>query len=232
MQIRSSYSTTALLRLVMTLMGSLFFLVGCGSDDKEKKDDEKDDKPAYERVAILKHRFDQLENSLDEMERDLKLQKKRIESTRETAKAIKRSLLKGNLKGYSLDTVSTDPLVLKAIEDRKDKERKERQKEEDKEDADDRLFNSLLIILFVIFVIIIFVVALRDRNAGSSYDNAGTPYPDSEPDSSADAEGDKGPIGPGGMYEYERPNDLMPGGGDEGPSDTPPAGGTDEEPRQ
>jgi uncharacterized membrane protein len=211
-------------RIFLGLFASLLLLGGCGSDDKkeDKKDDE-DKKPAYERVVILKERFDQLENSLDEMERDLQLQKKRIESTRETAKSIKRSLLKGNLKGYSLDTISTDPMVLRAVDKRIEKDQEKEAKEDAKEENDDLILNSLLIILFVIFIIIIFIVALRDRNQGSPYDNTNTGYPDSDLSSDpADTPADDNEPETGGSYEYGRPNDLLPGGGDESQVDQDP----------
>ncbi len=223
------------LRITLALLGGLFIFSGCGSDDK-KTDDEKDEKkPAYERVVILKQRFTQLENSLDEMERDLEIQKKRIDSTRETAKSIKRSLLKGNLKGYSMDTVSSDPLVITAMEKRQEKAQEKEAKQEKKSESDDLIFNILLITLFLIFLVVLFVVAFKDRKQTTPYDTPATPVdPDSKAAGSASAEaeadatdsssayGDLGVVMPRDT-DSEEPNDILP------PSVDEP---DDEEPRQ
>ncbi len=165
----------------LLVLSSMLLFAGCGSDEnkEEKKDDDK--KPPYERVVILKERFDQLETSLDEMERDLEIQKKRIEKTRETAKAVKRSLLKGNLKGYSIDTISTDPVVIAALEKRVDKDNKDKVEEAEEEESENFLLNTLLMIAFVILLIAIFWVALRDRNQTPPYDLGGGDQPNSPP---------------------------------------------------
>lgn len=151
------------------LAGSLL-LAGCGSDDEQKDKQDDDKKPAYERVVILKERFDQLETNLDEMERDLKIQHKHLEEARETAKAIKRSLIKGNLKGYSIDTISTDPVVLAALEKRQEKDNKDEVEEAEEEESENLVLNTLLMIAFVILLIAIFWVALRDRKQEPPFD--------------------------------------------------------------
>lgn len=228
MQITQFTTMIAPLRFSLALVLGLFVLAGCGDDEKPEKEKDADEgKPAYERVMILKQRFEQLENSLDEMERDIKFQKQRIETARETAKDIKRSLIKGNLKGYSLDTITTDPMVLRAIEDQKAKDEEEKAEEEAKEESDNLILNGLLIVLFLVFLVIIFVVALRDRDQGSPYDNnRGTGTDNDVPPSPADPSSSEDiPESAGSSFEYGRPNDLMPGGGDE-----PNAPGTEDKP--
>lgn len=157
---------------VTVILTGLVMLAGCGSGDKkessEKKDEEK--RPAYERVAILRERFDQLELSLDEMERELEIQRARIKKTRETALAIKRSLIKGNLKGYSIDTITTDPLVIAAIDKEKQRAEKKDKDEDDKKDnGGSVLLDITLAILIILLVLFILFVALKDRKQASPY---------------------------------------------------------------
>lgn len=217
-------------RMTLALL-SMLLLAGCGSDDKKDKDKEKDEKPPYERVIILKQRFNQLENSLDEMERDLEIHKKRIDSTRETAKAIKRSLLKGNLKGYSLETITTDPVVLQAIEKHRiDQEQEQEEARDEKKKSENSLFNKFLIACFIIFLVVVCVVALRDSNQASPYDIAIPPGDKREPrpgvpdddddsgDASLDGEPDE-PVDDPSEYGELRPREDRP--------DTP----ADEDPR-
>src|SRR5690606_23749171 len=119
-----------------------------------------DKKPAYERVAILKDRFDQLENSLDELERDLDLQKDRINHTRKTMQSIKRSLIRGNLKGYSIDTITSDPQLMQVIEKHKEKKAAEKEKDNLKKKAENKFLGWLIILLILAFLVVVVVVAL------------------------------------------------------------------------
>jgi len=148
------------LRLPFALLSALVLFTGCGSD---KEREEKPKKPASERVAILRERFDQLESDLNEMERDLVIQKKRIEKTRETAKAIRRSLIQGNLKGYSIDTITSEPVLAQRAQEKKERKQEKLSEEAEKEEAENSFLNAALIILFFIFIIVIFAVALKDR---------------------------------------------------------------------
>jgi len=148
------------LRLPFALLSALILFAGCGSDQERE---EKPKKPASERVAILRERFDQLESDLNEMERDLAIQKKRIEKTRETAKAIRRSLIRGNLKGYSIDTITSEPVLAQRAQEKKERKQEKLSQEAEKEEAENSFLNAALIILFFIFIIVIFAVALKDR---------------------------------------------------------------------
>ena len=178
MQTHTTHSNAKWFSKFLVLLVGAILLSGCGRDKDPEKAENNDKKPAYERVVILKQRFLQLENSLDEMERDLKIQEKRIDSTRDMAKAIKRSLLKGNLKGYSIDTISTDPMVLAAMASQQQKNKDEQKKHDEKEASDDTVINILLIAVFVIFLVMIFFVALKERNKATPFDTFTQPaYP-------------------------------------------------------
>lgn len=220
------------IRSFFTVLAGTLLLAGCGSDDDKKDKKEDDKKPPYERVVILKERFDQLEADLDEMERDLNIQKKRIEKTRETAKAIKRSLIKGNLKGYSIDTISTDPLVVAALEKRQEKDSAEQAEEAEEEESENFVLNTLLLIAFVILLIAIFWVALRDRNQTTPYDlgqgETGNTEPTGSPHSAIDE------LTPNVDTSSSGYGDLTPPRPSSERTDIPPADETsgDEEPRQ
>ncbi len=168
-------------------------LAGCGSDDEKKPDKKSETKPPHQRVVILKQRFNQLENSLDEMERDLAIQRKRIDSTRETAKAIRRSLTTGNLKGYSIDTVSSDPIVITAMKDQQKKAKNKESKKSDKEETDDRIFDTALILLFLAFIVVLFVVSLKERKKATSAANPTVPHNPDSTSSNADSTTDSTP---------------------------------------
>lgn len=182
----------AFLKLMLAALLALTLLPGCGSDDKPNNEDNDDKKPASERVAILKQRFDQLESSLDAMERDIEIQKKGLEKTRQSVKAIRRSLIQGNLKGYSIDTVTTEAqaILLQKME-KKHNEKKDDDKE-DKKKAENAALNFILIVGFICFLIAIFWVALKDRNQTAPYEVSAVPYPPENnpapaPSESADA---------------------------------------------
>lgn len=156
-----------MLTLVVT---ALCVLAGCGSisgdgESREaQKNERKDNRTDQEKVVILKQRFEQLESSLDDMEKDLKVQRKRIESTRELADSIRHSLTKGGLRGYNLDTVSTtDPVVLASIEEKKQERDEQKARSKDKEETDDGILNALLIGCFLVIIASLFWVALHDR---------------------------------------------------------------------
>jgi len=199
----------------------LAVLAGCNSENDEKQREKKDNRPPQERVLILKQRFDQLEANIDEMKRDLAIQQKRLESTREIAESIKHSLMKGGLKGYSLGNISTtDPLVLKALEKQRNQKADKKEGKSLKENAEDRILNGLLMGVFLLFVIAIFVVALRDRKAAEQPFEAQVmpDYPDGNASSTsraADAAveneaADEASIDDTGSYEYGELNPPPP----------------------
>lgn len=191
MQMTGSLSTRWT-RLFLLALSATALLAGCGGSDgkPEETSAEQEDKskPAYERVAILRNRFDQLESSLNEMERDLEIQKKRIDQTRETAMAIKRSLVRGNLKGYSIDTITSDPAILQAIEKHKEKKADDKEKEQIKKKSESKFFSGLVIILIIVFLIVVLAVAWKERTQESPYDITPPPYTPPGEDVPADDE--------------------------------------------
>lgn len=149
-------------RMILLVL-AVMLLAGC-SEDKPKPKSDKDNRTAQEKVLILKQRFQQLESSLDDMQRDLEIQKKQIDSTREVVKSIRHSLVKGGLKGYNLDNVSTtDPLVLNAVALQKVRDQNKEKKEEEKKSSENRMFNGLLLFVFFLIVVALFVVSLKDK---------------------------------------------------------------------
>lgn len=224
----------ASLRTLLGVISVLALVSGC--DRQENHPVEKGDKkPAYERVLVLKQRFAQLETSLDDMEQDLVIQKKRIEATREMASSIKRSLVSGNLKGYSLDTVSSDPMVINAMEKRQEKVQEKEVRAAKKDSSDDTVLNAILLVLFLVFIVTIFWIALKERHQASPYEAAPkAPYPEPlqpknglEEAGAESAAGDSPPFQYGELRPQEKTdigtdikNELMPSKGDE--PDTPP----------
>lgn len=167
MMMPQMFRRSAALRMTFIVVAAML-LAGC-SEDKPKQKSEKDNRSAQEKVLILKQRFQQLESSLDDMQRDLEIQKKQIESTREIVKSIRHSLVKGGLKGYNLDNVSTtDPLVLNAVALQKERDQNKVKKEEEKKASENRLFNGLLLFIFFLIVVALFVVSLKDKKPGDN----------------------------------------------------------------
>lgn len=149
--------------LAMCGLALVFSLAGCGAPEPEMEE-AREDRNAQEKILVLKQRFEQLESSLDNMESDLKIQQKRVESTREVVESIRHSLTKGGLRGYSFDNVSTtDPVLLASIDEKRQQREREKAAEKAKDDTDDRILNGLLILCFLIIIGALFWMALNDR---------------------------------------------------------------------
>jgi hypothetical protein len=193
------------LRLAALLGACLLILAACSSD-RQAEEKKKDERPPQEKVLILKQRFDQLDDSLKQMEKDLQIQKKRIDGTRELVESIRHSLTKGGLKGYSLENVSTtDPLLLQAINKDQAQKKEKKEREHNKDKADDRILNGLLIAAFLLIIIAIFVVALKDKKSeGQPFDaQVMPPYPNDDKGVTETYDGDRTPgIDDTGSFEY------------------------------
>ncbi len=159
--------------LAICALALMFSLAGCGSSEPQI-DEAREDRNAQEKILVLKQRFEQLESSLDNMESDLKIQQKRVESTREVVDSIRHSLTKGGLRGYSFDNVSTtDPVLLASIDEQRHQREQEKSAEKAKDDSDDRILNGLLILCFLIIIGALFWMALNDRKTDEQPVEAG-----------------------------------------------------------
>lgn len=178
-----------LLKLHKLLPGLLVVLglfAGCSSESKNvqtAEDDEFAVSKAEKRISVLQARFENLNETLDQLERDNDLQKQRIKTARGEVNSIYRQLRNLNLKGYTMDNISTSAYHLQRLNrsetrNAEAEQKREVKKTEAKEEKRERKATTTLAILLSLATIIILVlVYLKQRGNRPS----GTYYPYYEP---------------------------------------------------
>lgn len=135
----------------------LILVTGCGED---KKDQEA--KSALNKMPGLKKRLNQLDNTLDQMERETDIQRQRIRAAKEEVDLLRKMFARGRTADFTFDAVSSGALVSVISAPQPVVERDTG--EEDREDARDSFFRALVILLFGLFSGVYLIKLYRDRS--------------------------------------------------------------------
>lgn len=140
---------------------SVFLLSACG-DKKE------DDKSALNKAPGLKKRLAQLDNTLDQLERETQIQQQRIKAAKNEVDLLREMFTRGRQSQFMFDEASTATVISLTPMGMPESSQKA-PSEGDRESARDRFFETLVILLFGLFAGVYLIKLYRDRaNAPSN----------------------------------------------------------------
>lgn len=189
------------LKTALVAIAALTVLSGCGkSEEEEAREREERDRARLERVARFSGRVQQLEETLDLLDRDVDIQRGRIRTARADLEAIKENLKSYSRNPFPIPDITTATASAFFDEDyRKENKRREEQAKDD----ENRAISTLLLLAFIAFFVVWFGKMWRDRKQSPetvddvrSWESAPAAPP--SPHASAESAG----AGSGSTYTY------------------------------
>lgn len=141
-----------------------FALVACGGSDEKKKDsnDRKEKaRVVASKVSALQARIDQLEDTLEQLDRETEIQQNRISAAKGDLAVIRETIDAAEAQtAHYLDRASSQTAIARKIRD----SRREDDRKQEREEAENSTLSTVLLLCFLAIVIIFGGKLWRDRS--------------------------------------------------------------------